>query len=210
MASRSSTAGANSLYGVPTSIYHVRKTSLGLKRKYRISADDGNGKPGKSIGYAEKQLKMSDALDIYGDEQRTEKLVTIRESSKGWLAALTGYEAFDREGRLLGSFGVLPKKSVDRTTWEFEQPGLGRLTGRERSVGTARARRLLTLFDTVGEIAGALVKYHFDFEQDGEPAFSIDKPKVFDDWYRLTVHQEAVDRQLLFALAVTMEARQRG
>ncbi|MFE3150160.1 hypothetical protein ACFXJ6_26445 [Streptomyces sp. NPDC059218] len=193
-----------------TSIYHVRKTSLGLKRKYRISADDGNGNPGKPLGYAEKQLKISDELDIYRDERRSEKLVTVRESSKGRLAALTGYEAFDHEGRLLGSFGVLPKKSVDRTTWEFEQPGLGRLTGTERSVATARARRLLTLFDTVGEIAGALVKYHFDFARDGEPVFSIDKPRVFDDWYRLTVYEDDVERQLLFALAVTMEARQRG
>lgn len=193
-----------------TSTYHVRKTSLGLKRKYRISADDGDGKPGKSLGYAEKRLKMSDELDIYGDEQCSEKLVTVRESSKGWLAALTGYEAFDSEGRLLGSFGLLPRSSVDRTTWEFEQPGLGRLTGTERSVATARARRLLTLFDTVGEIAGAVVKYHFDFTRESEPVFSIDKPKMLDDWYRLTVHEDAVDRQLLFALAVTMEARQRG
>ncbi|UWE07452.1 hypothetical protein [Actinacidiphila bryophytorum] len=193
-----------------TSLYHVRKTSLGLRRKYRISADDGKGKPGEQIGYAEKQLKVSDALDIYRDEQRTEKLVSVRESSKGWLAALTGYEAFDGDGRLLGAFGVLPKKSVQRTTWEFEQPGLGRLTGTERSVSTARARRLLTLLDTAGEIAGALVKYHFDFTLDGEPAFSIDKPKVLDDWYRLTVHDDALDRQLLFALTVTMEARQRG
>ncbi|RAJ56595.1 hypothetical protein K378_05596 [Streptomyces sp. Amel2xB2] len=195
---------------MPTSIYHVRKISLGLKRKYRISADDGDGRPGKPLGYAEKKLKTSDELDVYGDEQRSERLVTVRESSKGRLAALTGYEVFDPEGLLLGSFGLLPRKSVDRTTWEFEQPGLGRLTGTERSVATARARRLLTLFDTVGEIAGAVVKYHFDFTRDGEPAFSIDKPKVFDDWYRLTVHEDDVDRRLLFALAVTMEARQRG
>ncbi|MFD0623316.1 hypothetical protein [Streptomyces sp. Wh19] len=27
-----------------TSTCHVRKTSLGLRRKYRISADDGNGR----------------------------------------------------------------------------------------------------------------------------------------------------------------------
>ncbi|WP_301124670.1 hypothetical protein [Streptomyces cacaoi] len=195
---------------MPTSLYHVRKTSLGPKRKYRISADDGKGGPGEPLGYAEKQLKMSDELDLFADDRRSQKLATVRESSRGWLAALTGYEVFDDEGRLLGSFGLLPKKSVGRTTWEFEQPGLGRLTGAERSVRTARARRLLTLFDTAGEIAGALVKYHFDFVRDGEPVFSIDKPKVFDDWYRLTVREDDVDRRLLFALAVTMEARQRG
>jgi hypothetical protein len=195
---------------MPPTTYHVRKFSIGPKRKYRIFDDDGKGRPGPLIGYAEKQLKMSDELAVYRDEERAEKLVTVRESSKGWLASLTGYEAFGPEERLLGSFGVLVKKSVDRTTWEFEQPGLGRFTGTERSVRTARGRRLLGLGGAVGEIAGALVKYHFDFERDGEPAFSIEKAKVLDDLYRLTVHEDAVDRPLLFALAVTMEARQRS
>ncbi|MFJ8825304.1 hypothetical protein ACIREE_26435 [Streptomyces sp. NPDC102467] len=194
---------------MPVSIHHVQKVSLGLKRKYRISADDGAGKPGEPIGYADKALKVSDELTIYRDEQRTEKSVIVRESSTGWLASMTGYEVFDREDRLLGSFGVLMKKSLERTTWQFDQPGLGRFLGTERSVRTARARRLFGLGGTVGEIAGALVKYHFDFERDGKTAFSIEKPKLFDDWYKLTVHEDAVDRQLLFALAVTMEARQR-
>jgi hypothetical protein len=193
---------------VPAAIYHVRKVSLGFKRKYRILADDGSGNPGSPLGYAEKELKVADELAIYRDERRTEKLVSVRESSRGWLAAMTGYEAFDRAERLLGSFGVLVKKSIERTTWQFEQPGIGRLIGTERSVRTARARRLIALGGTVGEIAGALMKYDFDFERDGQPVFSIEKPKVLDDWYKLIVHEDAVDRQLLFALAVTMEARQ--
>ncbi len=193
---------------VPPSVYHVRKVSLGFKRKYRISADDGAGKPGPSIGYAEKRLRAADEFDLYRDEQRTAKLVTVRESRQGWLASLAGYEAFDPGGRLLGSFGVLVARSLERTTWQFDQPGLGRLTGTERSVTAARGRRLLALGGEAGEIAAALVRYHFDFERAGQRAFSIDKPKVLDDWYRLTVHDDAVARPLLFALAVTMEARQ--
>lgn len=43
---------------------------------------------------------------------------------------------------------------------------------------------------------------------DGRPALSIDKPKVLDDTYRLTVHDDALDRGLVFALADTMEVRQ--
>src|ERR1700760_1128224 len=193
---------------MPAAIYHVRKVSLGFKRKYRISADDGWGEPGSSLGYAEKELKVADELAIYRDERRTEKLVSIRESRRGWLAAMTGYEAFDRDGQLLGSFGVLLKRSVNRSTWQFEQPGVGRFTGTERSAGKARVRRLLALGGAVGEIAGALVNYDFDFTRDGVPAFSIEKPKVLDDWYKLTVHEDAIDRQLLFALAVPLEARQ--
>ena len=192
---------------MPASIYHVRKVSLGFKRKYRILADDGTGRPGAPFSYAEKKLKVDDELVIYRDEQRTEELVRIRESSKSWLAALTGYEAFDREGCLLGSFGVVVTKSVDRSTWELDQPGLGQLVGTERNPTAARVRRLLALGGAVGEIAGALVRIHFDFGRDGETSFSIEKPKVFDDWYRLVVHDDALDQRLLFALAVTMEAR---
>jgi hypothetical protein len=115
---------------VPASVYHVRKVSLGFKRKYRISADDGTGRPGAALGYAEKLLKVADEFTLYRDEQRIEKLVTVRESSQGWLAALTGYEASGADARLLGSFGVLVRKSVQRTTWQFDQPGLGRFPAR--------------------------------------------------------------------------------
>lgn len=54
------------------------------------------------------------------------------------------------------------------------------------------------------------MKYHFDFAQDGTPMFSIEKPKLLDDWYRLTVYADSIDRSLLVALAIIMEARQRG
>jgi hypothetical protein len=195
---------------VGESIYHVRKVSIGLKRKYRISADDGSGRPGEPLGYAEKELKAADEIVIYRDQDRTERLATVRESSAGFLASLTGYEVFDPEDRRLGSFGVRMKESVERTTWELDQPGLGRFTGTERSVKTARLRRLVSVGGgTLGEIANALTKYHFDFERDGSRMLSIEKPKVFDDWYRLTVHADALDPVLLFALTITMESRQR-
>jgi hypothetical protein len=187
-------------------IYHVEKVSVGLKRKYRISADDGRGRPGEQIGYAEKQLTVADEVRIYRDQSRTELAARVRESTAGWLAALTGYEAVDHEGRLLGSFGLLLTASIDRTTWAFEQPGLGRCVGSERSTRSALGRRLLGLFDTAGAIAGALVKQHYDFARDGEPMFSIEKPKVLADWYRLTLHNDAVEPQLVFALAIMMEA----
>jgi hypothetical protein len=200
--------GRTSVRQVPATLYHVQKVSFAFKRKYRLSADDGAGQPGTPIGYAEKRLKVADEFGLYRDGQRTEQLATVRESRQGWLASLTGYEAFGADGQLLGSFGVLPLKSVDRTTWQFDQPGLGHFTGTERSIAVARGRRLLTLGGEAGEIARALVKYHFDFARDGEPAFSIDKPKVLADWYKLTVHDAAISPPLLFALAVTMEARQ--
>ena len=196
---------------MPPDVCHVRKTSVGLKRKYLLSADDGRGRPGATVGYAEKQLTVADTIVIYTGEDRREKVAVVRESSAGFLAALTGYEVVDADDRRLGSFGVLVRKSVQRTTWEFEQPGLGRFTGSERSLRTARLRRLIGLAGgTAGEVINAVTKYHFDFVRAGETVFSIEKPRVLADWYRIVVREPALDRTLLFALAVTMESRQRG
>lgn len=193
------------------SMYHVRKTSFGLKRKYRISADDGTGRAGELVGVADKQLKASDEIVIYRDEERRDRLAVVLENSAGFLASLVGYEVFDAAGEKLGSFGVLVKKSIERTSWDFEQPGVGRLVGLERSLKTARVRRIVGFAGgTAGELVNAVTKYHFDFRRDGTLMFSIDKPKVLDDWYRITVREPSINRVLVFALAVTMEARQRG
>lgn len=194
---------------MPISAYHVRKVSWGMKRKYRVFADDGAGRPGRQLGYAEKHLKMADEITLYRDPQRSEVLVSVRESSQGWLSALTGYEAFAGDGRLLGSFGVLVKRSLDRTTWELEQPGVGRFVGSERSRRIAWGRRLLGLGGVAGEVIGALVKVDYDFSGDGGPAFSVEKPKLLEDWYRLTLHDDALDTDLLCALVIAMETRQR-
>ncbi len=191
--------------------YHVRKISLGLKRKYRVSDDDGSGRPGDPLCYGEKQLTVSDRIDLFRDESRADVLATVRESKAGLLAALTGYEVVDAAGALLGSFRSLPTRSIERTTWEIEQPGLGRFRGAERSTRTALGRRLVGLANGVaGQFVNAMAKYHFDFERDGEPMFSIEKPKLLDDWYRLRVYCDELDRSLLFALVMTMEARVRG
>lgn len=194
------------------SISHVRKVSLGFKRRYRLSADDGAGRPGAPVGFAEKRLTAADEVVIFSDEQRSKRVAVIRESSAGFRASLTGYEALDDAGECIGTFAVLPMKSVQRSTWEFEQPPLPRMTGTERSLSTARVRRLIgVLGDAAGKIVNALIRYHFDFVgEDGETRFSIEKPRVLDDWYRITSHDPAIDRRLLFALALVMESRQRG
>src|SRR5579875_1327766 len=78
---------------VTETIFHLRKVSLGPKRKYRVSADDA-GRPGALLAYAEKQLMRSEEIVLFRDEQRAEPLATVRESSAGFRAALTGYEVF--------------------------------------------------------------------------------------------------------------------
>ncbi|ALG85500.1 hypothetical protein [Gordonia phthalatica] len=192
-------------------VRHVRKVSIEFKRKYRLFNDDGRGRPGAVTGYAEKQLTASDEFTLYRDDTRTEQLAVVKESSAGFLASLTGYEVFTPGGGGLGTFGVVTSRSMQRTTWQFDQPGLGQLTGTERSLATARSRRVIALLgDVAGEVVNSVMKYHFDFADiDGTIVFSVEKPKVFDDWYRLVLHDDSVDPLLVSALAITMEARSR-
>jgi len=191
---------------VTVAIYHLRKVSLGLKRKYRVTDEAGN-----PLCYAEKQLAVADRIELYQDDSRQVPLATVQESKAGLMAGLTGYQVIDPAGHQLGSFRSLPTKSVARTTWEFEQPGLGAIRGTERSTRTAVGRRLVGLVNGVaGQFVNAMAKYHLDFERAGEPMFSIEKPKVLDDWYRLTVHSPELAPIALFALVITMESRVRG
>lgn len=189
---------------------HVRKVSVGLKRKYRAYTDDGSGRPGAVLAYAEKRLTVADAIDLYAGDEARERLAVVRESDAGFVASLTGYDVLDADGRTLASFGARPSRSVRRTTWHYEQPGVGALVGTERSGRVAVGRRVVGLLGgTGGEILNAVAKYHFDFRRDDALAFSIEKPKVLDDWYRLELVDDDLDRTAVIALAIAMEARQR-
>ena len=58
-------------------IDHVRKVSIGFKRKYRLFTDDGNGRPGRATGYAEKRLTVADEFHLFRDETRERVLAVV-------------------------------------------------------------------------------------------------------------------------------------
>lgn len=117
--------------GVTASISHVRNVSLGFKRRYRLSADDGAGRPGAPVGFAEKRLTAVDELVVFSDERRSEPVAVVRESSARFRASLTGYGVLDDAGECSGTLTVRPGNALTQ-----------RLRGARRHVRRSGGRRI--------------------------------------------------------------------
>jgi uncharacterized protein YxjI len=81
-----------------------------------------------------------------------------------------------------------------------EQPGWGSATGQERNLLVALMRRFADL---------TFWPYHFDFASpDGQTAFSVEKKWGIRDTYLVTIHDPRLDRRLVIAMAVALDALQ--
>src|SRR6185369_9188706 len=109
------------------------------------------------------------------------------------------YDVTDAAGTPVGTFKKDFKASLLRSTWHVEQPGVGVAIGQERSMPVAILRRVLDL---------AWLPYHFDFAINGQPAFSVVKKWGLLDKYVVDVHQAQLDRRLVIAMAVALDALQ--
>ncbi|GAA4550904.1 hypothetical protein [Amycolatopsis samaneae] len=184
--------------------YYLAKTSLGLKRKYELSADDGSGKPGELLGYAEKQLKLSEEVVLYRDKTKNEPLARLREKADVSQFSGDGFDVVDAQGELLGSVTRDLRASLRRPTWQVEQPGLGAMVGVQRGKPTA-ARSMAGLVGMVADVVNPVSKRAFDFTLNDKQMFSISKVKRLDDLYLIKLDDPAVDRTLVFVASVALE-----
>ena len=114
------------------------------------------------------------------------------------------YDVADAHGSPVGLFRKDALKSLLRTTYHVEQPGLA-VTGQERSMLVAVLRRFADL---------SFLPYHFDFvagglsDAGGTPAFSVDKQWGIRDKYVVAIQNPQLDRRLVLAMAVALDALQ--
>jgi uncharacterized protein YxjI len=80
-----------------------------------------------------------------------------------------------------------------------EQPGQPGATGQERSLLVALIRRFSDL---------SFLPYHFDFERNGQTVFSVDKKWGITDKYVVSIGDPQLDRRLVIAMAVGLDALQ--
>jgi uncharacterized protein YxjI len=110
------------------------------------------------------------------------------------------YDVTDANGVPIGLFRKSFKDSLWRSTWRLEQPNLGEVVGQERSMAVALLRRF------IDELSW--LPYHFDFTIGGQPAFSVVKKWGLRDKYVVDIHQPHLDRRLVIAMAVGLDALQ--
>ncbi|MFD5827256.1 hypothetical protein [Lentzea sp. NPDC060358] len=189
-----------------TQALHVHQKVTFMVNRYEVFADD-NGKPGRLVGFAEqKRLKIKEKITIYTDSSKDAVLFEF--NARKVLDLGSGYDVTDANGRQIGLFRKDFAKSLLRSTWHLEQPGWGTSTGAERNRFLAGFRRLWQWIPVIGD-APFPMRYHFDFvAENGAPVFSVDKKTWLRDHYLVLVQDPGVDRRLVIAQAVALDALQ--
>lgn len=119
------------------------------------------------------------------------------------------------DGHRIGELRKVFETSLFRATWEIWD-GTGTLvaTAQERSLPVALLRRAIELIPLLGELLGLLpIPYHFDVHAapNGHEIATFTRLRTVRDRYVLTIDGDpgkAIDRRLMLALAVALDALQ--
>jgi uncharacterized protein YxjI len=169
-----------------------------MVNQYEVRGAQPDGSEGELYAFAQqKRMAFREQVTLYADESKQEAVLGFKARQMVDLAAT--YDVFDAAGTPVGSFRKDFAKSLLRSTWHVEQPGLGTATGTERNMAVAIIRRLVEV---------AWLPYHFDFLIDGQPGFSVEKKWGLRDRYVVNIHDPRLDRRLVTAMAIGLDALQ--
>ena len=174
--------------------------------RYDIRSLGADGELGALLATAQqKRLAFKEQVTFYADESRSVPVFSFRARKRLDLGG--GYDVTDAAGAPIGSFRKDFGRSLVRSTWHLEAPGL-QATGRERNASVAVLRRVWNLVPVVGEIPVPFV-FHFDFvDGQGQLVLSSQKRVSARDRYDVTVPGALVDGRLAAAMAVALDALQ--
>lgn len=176
----------------------VRQRIRMLVNQYEVRGARPNGSEGDLYAFAQqKRMAFREQVTLYADDSKREAVLGFKARQMVDLGAT--YDVVDAGGSPIGTFRKDFAKSLVRSTWHVEQPGLGVATGSERSLGVAVIRRLVEI---------AWLPYHFDFLVDGQPAFTVEKKWGLRDRYVVTIQDPRLDRRLVTAMAIGLDALQ--
>ena len=169
-----------------------------MVNRYEVWSADPAGNPSGLIAFAQqKRMAMREQVTVYADESKRAVLTGFKARQVIDLGAT--YDVTDQAGGPIGTFRKDFARSLLRSTWHVEQPGQPAITGAERSLFVAILRRFSEI---------DFLPYHFDFDSAGTPAFAVEKKWGFRDRYVVHIHNPQLDRRLVIAMAVALDALQ--
>jgi hypothetical protein len=183
----------------------TQQLALGVNR-YDIRSLGADGEPGALLATAQqKRLALKEQVTFYADEARRVPVFSFLARQRVDLGS--GYDVVDAAGAPIGSFRKDFGRSLLRSTWHLEAPGL-QATGSERSAAVAGLRRVWDLVPVVGELPAPFV-VHFDFvDREQRLVLSSTRRVSVRDRYDVTVPEGRVDGRLAAAMAVALDALQ--
>ncbi|WP_455835607.1 hypothetical protein [Pseudarthrobacter siccitolerans] len=183
----------------------TQKLTLMVNR-YEIRSATGDGQAGHLLAVAQqKRAAFKEQVTFYQDESRTLPIFSFKARQRLDLGAT--YDVLDATGQPIGSFRKDFAKSLLRSTWHLEAPGL-ELTGTERNVGVALGRRIWEA-TPIGDVVPSPFRFHFDFVgSNGEVLMTSERERSLRDRYLITLPGARLDGRVAAAMAVALDALQ--
>ncbi|WP_341718602.1 hypothetical protein QQG74_02135 [Micromonospora sp. FIMYZ51] len=179
--------------------FHIRQRIRFMVNQYEVHSVASDGSEGGLLAFAQqKRLAFKEQVTIYTDDSKQQPLLGFKARQRLDLAAT--YDVTDHAGNPIGLFRKDFAQSLLRSTWHVEQAGLPAVTGQERSMPVALLRRFV---DSL-----SWLPYHFDFVAGGQPVFSVIKKWGLRDRYVVEIQHPQIDRRLVIAMAIALDALQ--
>jgi len=177
----------------------VRQRVRMMVNQYEIHAVAPDGSEAGMLAMAQqKRMAFKEQVTLYADDTKTTPVLGFKARQVLDLGAT--YDVTDGAGSPIGLFRKNFTESLLRSTWHLEQPGYGEMIGRETNLTVAVLRRFV---DSL-----SWLPYHFQFLLDGRPAFDVVKKWGLRDRYVVTIHDPRLDRRLVAAMSVALDALQ--
>lgn len=177
----------------------IRQRVRLMVNQYEVHTVNPDGSEGMALAFAQqKRLAFKEQVTLYTDDTKQTPVLGFKARQVIDLGAT--YDVFDAWNRPIGLFRKNFGASLLRSTWHLEQPGYGEMVGQETNVWVAVLRRFV---DSL-----SWLPYHFDFVVAGRPAFSVVKKWGLRDRYIVSIHDPYIDRRLVVAMAVALDALQ--
>ena len=177
----------------------VRQRVRMMVNQYEIHAVAPDGSEAGMLAMAQqKRMAFKEQVTLYADDTKTTPVLGFKARQVLDLGAT--YDVTDGAGSPIGLFRKNFTESLLRSTWHLEQPGYGEMIGRETNLTVAILRRFV---DSL-----SWLPYHFQFLLDGRPAFDVVKKWGLRDRYVVTIHDPQLDRRLVAAMSVALDALQ--
>ena len=177
----------------------VRQRLRLMVNQYEVHAVNPDGSEAGVLAFAQqKRMAFKEQVTLYTDDTKTTPVLGFKARQVMDLGAT--YDVVDANGAPIGLFRKNWKESLLRSTWHLEQPGYGEMIGRETNMVVAILRRFVESL--------SWLPYHFEFVIGDRPAFSVVKKWGLRDRYLVTIHDPQLDRRLVTAMAVALDALQ--
>ena len=177
----------------------VRQRVRLMVNQYEVHAVAPDGTEAGVLAFAQqKRMAFKEQVTLYTDESKATPVLGFKARQALDLGAT--YDITDAAGSPIGLFRKNFKESLLRSTWHLEQPGYGEMIGRETNLTVAILRRFVESL--------SWLPYHFEFLLNDRPAFSVVKKWGLRDRYVVTIHDPQLDRRLVAAMSVALDALQ--